>query len=117
MSIPKSQAESEAQTANDAIVLAANTRFIAAADQQITEAIDLGVFWVNCQTFDLNVDLKTVFMHYADLGYKISLPDYPCNQMLQPAALFGEFWINYWTSNLYPRDVKKPFRMIISWHP
>lgn len=117
MSVPKAQATAETEVTNQEIVDAANTRFIAAADQQITEAIAQGVFWVNCQTFDLNVDIKTVFMHYADLGYGVSLPDYPTNQMLQPAALFGEFWINYWTNKLMPRDVKKPFRMIISWKP
>lgn len=117
MSIPKSQAETEAQAAHDTIVSAANQRFIDAADTQIEEAIDLGKFWVNCHTFDLEVDFKMVFMHYADLGYGVSLPDYPSNQMLQPASLFGEFWINYWTNNLVPRDPKKPFRMIISWKP
>ncbi len=115
MSIPKSQANTESTAAHDTIVAAANAKFIAAADVQIDEAIDRGVFWVNCQTFDLEVDPKTVFMHYADLGYKVELPDYPTNRMLQPAELFGEFWVNYWTNSLIPRDIKKPFRMIIRW--
>lgn len=115
MSIPRSQAEIDAQTAHDALTAAANARFIAAADIQITEAIAQGEFWVNCRTED-DIDPQTVFQHYADLGYGVWFPDYPTNLCLQPAELFGAYWINFWSNGGFiPRLLKKPYRLIITW--
>lgn len=115
MSIPRSQAEIDAQTALDALTAAANARFIAAADIQITEAIAQGKFYVNCLTEDA-IDPKTVFQYYADLGYGVAFPDYPTNLSLQPAELFGPYWINFWSNGGFiPQNLKKPYRLIISW--
>lgn len=115
MSIPRSTAQTEAQAANDALVLAANNRFIAAADQQITDAIARGAFFANCQTFD-DIDPKTIFQYYANLGYGVEFPDYPTNLALQPAELFGAYWMNFWTNGGFiPQNLKKPYRLIISW--
>lgn len=115
MSITRSQAEIDADAAKAAITAAANTRFIAAADIQIQDAIDQGMFWCSSITTD-DIDPQTVFQHYADLGYGVSFPDYPTNLALQPAELFGAYWINFWSNGGFiPRLLKKPYRLIISW--
>lgn len=115
MSITRSQAEIDADAAKAVLVAAANARFIAAADIQIQEAIDQGQFWCSCITVD-DIDPQTVFQHYADLGYGVSFPDYPANLALQPAELFGAYWINFWSNGGFlPQLLKKPYRLIISW--
>lgn len=115
MSIPRTQAQIDAQAALDAVTAAANARFIAAADTQIQEAIDQGKFYCTCTTID-DIDPRTIFQHYADLGYGVSFPDYPTNLALQPAELFGAYWINFWTNGGFiPRLLKKPYRLIIAW--
>lgn len=115
MSIPRSTAETDAQTELDTLTAAANARFIAAADIQITEAIDQGLFWCDCITTD-DIDPKTIFQYYAGLGYGVCFPDYPQNLNLQPAELFGAYWINFWSNGGFiPRLLKKPYRLIISW--
>lgn len=115
MSISRDQAQTDAQAANDTLTADANARFIAAADAQIQTAIDQGKFYVTSQTLD-DIDPRTVFQHYADLGYGVSFPDYPTNLALQPAELFGAYWINFWTNGGFiPSRLKKPYRMIISW--
>lgn len=116
-SIPKSQAQTEAEAAQAALEATAAQLFIDAADAQIQEAIDQGKYFVNCLTHDENVDPKTIFDYYTNLGYGVSFPDYPQNLALQPAQLFGEFWINYWQNNLVPRVKKYPLRFLISWKP
>lgn len=116
MSITRSQAEIDADVALAAITAAANARFIAAADIQITDAIARGQFWISSTTTD-NIDPETIFRHYADLGYGVSFPDYPSNLALQPAELFGAYWINFWSNGGFiPRLLKKPYRLLISWH-
>jgi hypothetical protein len=115
-SITKSQAEIDAQIAHDALVAAANARFIAAADIQITEAIARGVFFANCETFETDIDPKLIYDYYAALGYKISFPDLPLHDLSQqPAQLFGEFWINFWNNGLVPKNMKHPIRIIFAW--
>ena len=115
MSIPRDTAQTEAQAANDALTAAANARFIAAADIQIQTAITAGQFYVNCQTEDA-IDPHFIFQYYANLGYGVSFPDYPTNLALQPAELFGAYWINFWTNGGFiPNHLKKPYRLIISW--
>lgn len=115
MSITRSQAEIDAQTALDALTAAANARFIAAADIQIQTAIDEGRFWANCETID-DIDPKTIFEYYANLGYGVCFPDYPTNLALQPAELFGPYWVNFWTNGGFiPSRLKKPYRLIIAW--
>jgi len=113
----KSQAEADAQAAHDDLVEAACDLFIENTDLAIEAAIDQGVFFVNTSAFDKNVDPKVIFDYYTNLGYGVSFPDYPQNLMLQPAQLFGEFWINYWQNNLVPAAQKYPLRFLISWKP
>lgn len=115
MSITRNQAEIDADAAKAIAVTAANNRFIAAADIQIQEAIDQGQFFVSCSTTD-DIDPQTVFQYYANLGYGVSFPDYPTNLALQPAELFGAYWINFWSNGGFlPRLLKKPYRLLISW--
>lgn len=115
-SIPKSQAESETDTAHDVLVAAANQRFIDAADAQIQEAIDQGRFFVNCTSFEADLDPKAVFDYYAGLGYQVAFPDYTSHDLSQqPAQLFGEFWINFWNNDLVPAGMKLPLRIVIGW--
>ena len=116
MSTPtRSQAQIDAQAANDTLTADADARFIAAADIQIAEAIAQGKFYANCITED-DINPKTIFQYYADLGYGVSLPDYPTNLALQPAELFGAYWINFWSNGGFiPQNLKKPYRFIIAW--
>lgn len=116
MSISKSTALTNAQANNDTLTAAANARFIAATDQQITDAIAQGFFYVTAWTTD-NINTLTVAQYYLNLGYGVSLPDYPQNLILQPAELFGEFWINFWTNGFIPSVMTKPYRFTISWKP
>lgn len=117
-SIPKSQAESESTTEHDALVAAANQRFIDDADAQIQEAIAQGKFFVNCTTFDANIDPKAIFDYYAALGYGVSFPDYSHHDLSQqPAQLFGAFWSNFWNNELVPAGMKLPLRIVIGWMP
>jgi hypothetical protein len=119
MSTPtKNQSQTNAQAANDALVAAANQIFIDNTDAAIQKAIDQGVFFVDSMAFDRNVNPQQVFQYYTDLGYNVSFPDYIVNQQLEPAQLFGDFWINYWRNNLLPRiGDKYPIRFLISWKP
>lgn len=115
-SIPESQANSDALIAHTALVAAANQRFIDAADIQIQEAIVQGKYWVNCETFEENIDPKALFDYYAALGYKVSFPDFTAHDLSQqPAQLFGEFWINFWNNGLIPSSTKLPLRIILGW--
>jgi len=115
MSITRDQAQTDAQTANDDLTAAANARFIAAADIQIQEAIAQGKFFISAYTTE-NINPQTVFQHYTDLGYNVSFPDYPVNLALQPAELFGAFWVNFWSNGGFiPALLKKPYRFLIIW--
>jgi hypothetical protein len=115
MSIPRSQAETDANVAQAAVIAAADARFIAAADIQIQDAINQGKFYATCVTTD-DIDPRTIFQYYANLGYGVSFPDYPTNLALQPAELFGAYWMNFWTNGGFiPQLLKKPYRLIIAW--
>lgn len=117
-SIPKSQAESDSTTEHDTLVAAANARFIADADVQIQEAIAQGKFWINCTTFEADLDPKAVFDYYAGLGYSVAFPDYSHHDLSQqPAQLFGAFWTNFWNNELVPKCLKVPLRIVIGWYP
>jgi hypothetical protein len=115
MSMPRDTTEASTNVIKDANTLAANAAFIAAADLQIQEAVARGVFWVSTQTAS-DINPETVFKHYADLGYGVSFPDYPTNLSLQPAELFGSYWVNFWSNGGFiPSLLKKPYRLLISW--
>lgn len=115
MSIPRTQTEIDAQAAHDALVAAANTKFIASVDLQIQEAVGLGMFWVNCITIN-DIDPKTIFDYYSNLGYVVSFPDFPGNLTINPSGLFGVNWLTFWMNGgILPSLLKKPYRFIISW--
>lgn len=117
-SITKSQAETDSTTEHDALVAAANQRFIDDADAQILEAIDQGKFWINCTTFEADLDPQEIFDYYANLGYSIAFPDYSHHDLSQqPAQLFGAFWTNFWNNAQVPSGMKLPLRIVIGWYP
>lgn len=115
--IPRDQANTETDTAHQALVDAANARFIAAADVQIQEAIDQGKYWIQCITFEQDLDPKYIFDYYATQeGYNVAFPDYSHHDLSQqPAQLFGEFWNNFWNNERVPRCLKTPLRIVIGW--
>lgn len=118
MSITKTTAQTDSQTAHDTLVAAANARFIAGADQQILKAIDQGLFSVNCFSED-DIDPQTIGKYYSDLGYMISLPDFTQNFLISqgPSNLFGELWTDFWNNGFIPTNLTKPYRFIIAWKP
>lgn len=116
MSIPKSTANSQATAADDAIVLAANTNYIATIDLNIAGAIARGEFETVTRVYDKNVDINTVAQHYIDLGYQVRFLGH--SPYGQPAVLFGEHWVDYWTGAIYiPKNIKRPIRMKLGWKP
>lgn len=99
-----------------AIQTAANEEFIANADAAIGEAVLQGKMQVFLSSVK-GMDFQTVFTYFHDLGYTLG----PTARMLnrsQPAALFGQFWIDYWnnvwnTSGL--DESGQPYQIVISW--
>lgn len=115
MSLTKAQAQSQSTAADEVLTNLENTRFIAAVDYQILDAIAQGKYFVNSNTWP-GVDPKEVCQTYIDLGYQVYFPDYPTSMAYQPAQLFGEFWDAFWAQNSYiPPSIKNPVRIIISW--
>lgn len=114
MSNTRDQANSAATTAQTAIQTAEDTLFIANIDAQIAEAVAKGKFQISA-TSSKGVNLQTVFMYYANLGYVVWFPDYPTNLNYQPVDLFGTYWELYWTNQFLRYRLKNPARMIISW--
>lgn len=113
-SVTKTQAEIDAQAALDAIYDAANARFIANADIQIQQAIDQGLFFVNCTTSD-DVDPAAIFTYYTDLGYQVRFPDYPKNSTpTAPPDSNSGFWVSSWlNTGLTRTKLEKPYRFLI----
>lgn len=115
MSIPKNQANQEANDNNVDLTADANARFIAAADEQILAAIGRGEFQVLCTTLDA-IDIKQVSSYYVDLGYQVRYPDASEFSRLQPVELFGDAWEGFWANGGYlPPNLKKPYRILIGW--
>lgn len=116
--LPQSTAKSNSLAAKTALTTAADNAFIADADAQILKAIDQGVYFVHCKAFS-EIDVQAIATYYANLGYAISFPDFQADllQVQGPAALFGQFWTNFWNNSNVPQGIKMPLRIIISWGP
>jgi hypothetical protein len=113
-SIPKSQANSESQTAHDTILSEENQLFITTADGLIQQAIAQGKFQIDCVA-QKEVGPHDIAAYYINLGYGVAFPEYNKNHVFQPVNLFGEAWQQYWLNGLMPKPFHKPFRIIISW--
>lgn len=116
-SITKTQAQIDAEAAQDAIWAAANAKFIAEADIQIQQAIAQGLFFVNCQTSD-DVNPTDLFTYYTQLGYQFQFPGY--SKYSQPTAPPDEFrdgfYVSAWlNTGLTRQKLEKPYRFLIIW--
>lgn len=116
-SLPASTADTDSQTALNALRAADNANFILAVDQAILDAIAQGETQISANTFG-NVNAQTVTEYYVNLGYKVSFPDFRTNIGNQPAQLFGDAWVSFWQGTLagYLGFVpKNPMRLLIGW--
>lgn len=114
MSITRAQANTDANTAKDAIQSDSNTQFISDVDSMIQQAISLGQFQV-CATTNKNVDLQYIVDYYGALGYSIDFPDMSKTANFPASDLFGQFWIDYWKNNISNLNIKNPTRILIGW--
>lgn len=114
MSITDAMAKSASDAQLAILTAADNTIFIAAADQQIAQAIDLGQYQISATTWG-HVRTRDIYDHYHDLGYLIYFPDEPLSHNISPSELFGTFWEAWWNNTLFLANVKAPCRIIISW--
>lgn len=117
----RNTANTNAQTAKDAITLAADNQFISDAGDAILAAIAQGKFMVTLHTAK-GVDVPTVHDYLTNLGYQVAYPGlgmkagpqpFQPSGVFQPADLFGQLWIDFWNGNV-PR-LDNPLRMTISW--
>lgn len=113
MSITKN---TNTQSALDTLTDDANQRFIDAADAQIAAAISQGLYSIGAVCWEEKIDPKAIYEYYSNLGYSVEFPDFPQTLLIQPANLFGQFWINFWTNGNVPVTSKKPLRFLISWN-
>jgi len=116
-SIPKTQAQSEAEAAQAAIWAAANAKFIAEVDAQIQLAIAQGLYFVNCTTSE-DVNPADLFTYYTNLGYQFQFPGY--SKYSQPTAppdeLGNGFYVSAWlNTGLTRQKLEKPYRFLIIW--
>lgn len=116
-SIPKTQAQIDANAAQAAIWAAANAKFIIEADLQIQQAIAQGLYFVNCTTSE-DVNPTDLFAYYTNLGYLFQFPGYPKHS--QPTAPPDEFrdgfYVSAWlNTGLTRTKLEKPYRFLIIW--
>lgn len=106
--------ESNAATTADKTALqnAANTYFIDQATTIIADFVAQGKYQVSLDMGEY-VDTHYIVQYFRDLGYGVDLPNLN-NLQVQPADLFGHFWVRFWNSyNIFPRGEGK--RITISW--
>ncbi len=115
-SVPASAALAAQKEAEDALVAAANAKFIVDADQQIQAAIAQGRTEISITAFGY-VKPHDIFKYYTNLGYNVDFPDFRQGDAFQPVDLFGQFWIEYWNHTLLPPFAKNPVRILINWAP
>lgn len=111
----KATANTDAQTALDAIQAAADQAFIDDAAAAILEAIDQGKFEVSLTTGP-DVNTKAIFDYFVALGYTVTYPGQNMlagNRQPQPAELFGEAWEEFWENGIPP--AKGPVRLTLFW--
>lgn len=116
MSITKSQAQIDAETALAAIYAVANAKFIVEADAQIQQAIAQGKFFVNCVSSD-DINPADLFTYYTQLGYQVQFPGYPPgSQPTSPPDEQPGFWVSSWlNTGLTRTKLEKPYRLLITW--
>jgi len=117
MSISESAANAAADAALLVIQTAANAEFIANADAAINEAVAQGKYKVYLSSVK-NMNFPDVFTHYRDLGYVLG-PTARMSSRCNPAALFGQFWVDYWNNvwNMSGLDDNGlPYQIVISWN-
>ena len=115
MSLTKDQANTDSTTEKAAEQADALTRYVADADALIQNAIDQGKFHATTYSYDPNLVPTDVIDYYTALGYKVGFPDYLNNLALQPAQLFGEFWVNFWSGVQAPNPVTLPLKITLNW--
>ena len=115
-SIPKTQAQTDAEVAQAAIHAAANAKFIVEADIQIQQAIAQGLFFVNCTTSD-DVNVADLFAYYTNLGYQFQFPGFgKYAQPTAPPESYSGFWVSSWVNTGYNKNkLEKPYRFLIIW--
>ena len=113
MSTPTRDESNAAAIADkEVLVTAANTKFINEATDIIALYVEQGKFEVTVYAFQY-VSLKDITDYFQNLGYGVNLLDrYSYNN--QPAALFGDLWVDYWNGRLVCWG-PKPHRVVISW--
>ena len=111
-SIPKNQANQEAQIELNAITDAANQSFIDEADAAIQQAIEKGEFFVSLMA-QKEVRPRAISDHYTDLGYEVGFANYTPSGIFNPSRLFGQQWQDYWNGGIIPSKMDKPYRIVI----
>lgn len=113
----KSLANTNATTALNILLAAADQLFIDNAATAILEAISQGKYLVTLNTFE-NCDLRVLHDYFVGLGYAVSYPGlnmYPGAQPFQPMELFGIFWIQFWENWPFTPVIINPARVTLSW--
>jgi len=112
MSTPTRDASNAAAIADkEALVTAANTKFINDATSIIAQQVAQGKFEVTLHAFEY-VSLHDISVYFQALGYGVDLWRYDSYNS-QPAALFGEIWDAYWNNRLICWN--RSHRITISW--
>lgn len=113
MSLPSENASNiAATTAQAALQTAANNEFIAEATLVIADAVKQGQF-ISYMYSIPGMNFQTIFAYFQGLGYIIGNADVTLST-LGPAALFGQFWTDYW-NNVTPIMPNYPIKVFVSW--
>lgn len=108
----ESQTNSDALAAQQALVAAANTAWIADMDAAIAQAVAQGKFSASA-LLGPNVSGNDISTYYMNLGYQVAIPGSQ-PWYWQPVDLFGQAWTNYWAGSGF-FAITKPCRIRISW--
>lgn len=117
----RNTANTNAQTALDALQSAADASFVSDAGDAILQAIALGHFLVTLTT-DKNCNLQVIHDYFVALGYAVAYPGlgmkagpqpFQPDGLFQPADLFGVFWFQYWQNHV--PNLHNPCRITLSW--
>lgn len=109
----KDTSNAEAQADKEALVAAANTKFINEATTVMAEAVSMGKFSVTLNTFEY-VSLSDITTYFQNLGYGVDILRFR-SLYEQPVELFGYWWDDYWAHRLICRG-PFPHRVEISWY-
>jgi hypothetical protein len=112
--VQASVANSSTATDLAALQAAANQAFINDAAVAIQQAIANGHYICYLVTTKY-CDTPSLLNYFVSLGYQVQFPDAPNFYNGQPAELFGEAYVAYWTYNLAPQGIPNPTRIGLSW--